>query len=128
MPMLPPPAPVLADASQYTIGLSTADFGKLVVSAATTQPMIGTFAHQFVVIEAVDAKSAVEVRKLIAGSGGYDAAKWICVFPDKAVAVDCGVYVLLAASSTEGCDNIVEALKSRAGSIGEVDEFYERAQ
>jgi hypothetical protein len=127
LPMMPPPVDVAADVSQNTIGLSEADFGKLVVSAASATPMILTHAHQFVIIQAKDAKSAIEVKKIVSGSGGYDAGKWICVHPDKAAAVESGDYVLLVASSVEAVDAAVTAFEAAAGSIGDVNVFYEFA-
>ena len=127
LPMLPPPMDVAADVSQNSIGLSEADFERLVVSASSATPMIMTFAHQFAVIQAKDAKSAAEVKKIISGDGGYNPGKWICVHPDVVAAVESGDYVLLAASSADAVDAIVEAFEATAGSIGDVNVFYEFA-
>ena len=97
------------------------------VSAASATPMIGTFAHQFVIIQATDAKSAVEVKKLVSADGGYDPGKWVCVCPDRVAVVESGDYVLLVASSAEAIDVIVAAFETAAGSIGNVNLFYESA-
>ena len=127
MPMSLPPSEVAPDLSQNTIGLSEADFGRLVVSAAYNMAAIGTFAHQMIMIQANDDKAAVDVKKLVSGDGGYDAAKWICVFPEKAIAVESGSYVLIVASYAEVADAAVEAFRAAAGSIGDVNTFYEFA-
>jgi len=127
MPMSLPPTEVAADMSQNTIGLSEADFGRLVTSAAFNMAAIGTFAHQIIVIQAVDDRAALDVKRLVSGDNGYDAKKWICVYPDKAVAVEAGRYVLLVASYNEVVDAAVEYFRSAAGSIGEVNVFFEFA-
>ena len=127
MPMSLPPMKVEAEMSQNTIGLSEADFEKYVADCAYTMAAIGTFAHQMIVIQAKDAGAAGEIKKLVSGDNGYDAKKWICVFPEKAIAVDSGAYVLIVASYAEVADAAVEAFKAAAGSIGEVNMFWEFA-
>ena len=126
-PMCLPPMKVEADMSQNTIGLSEADFEKYVADSAYTMAAIGTFAHQIIIIQAKDAGAAGDVKRLVTGDNGYDAKKWICVFPEKAVAVESGAYVLIAAASAEAADAAVEAFKAAAGSIGEVNTFWEFA-
>ena len=126
-PMSLPPMPVTADVSQNTMGLSEADFGKLVEDASYTMAAIGTFAHQIIVVKAVDAGAAAEIKGLVAGDGGYDAKKWICVFPERAVAVDSGAYVLIVASAGAVADVVVDAFKAAAGSTGEAEVFWEFA-
>ena len=125
MPMCIPPMKVDPEMSQNTIGLSEADFEKYVADCAYTMAAIGTFAHQMIVIQAKDAGAAGDVKKIVSGDNGYDAKKWICVFPEKAVAVESGVYVLIVAASAEVADSAVEAFKDAAGSIGEVNTFWE---
>jgi hypothetical protein len=119
--------PVTADIAQNMAGLSEESFGKLIASAATGQAAIGTFAHQLVVYEANSAKDAAEVKKLVTGDGGYDANKWICVAPDKAVAVESGNYVLLVASKNDYCDAAIAAFTEAAGTTGEPVVFYQSA-
>ena len=125
MPMSVPPMEVAADMSQNTVGLSEADFDRYVADSSYTMAAIGTFAHQIIVIQAVDDGAAGEVKRIVAGDNGYDAKKWICVFPEKAVAVESGCYVLLIASSAEVVDAAVEAFRAAAGSIGDVNTFWE---
>jgi len=125
MPMTLPPMEVSPDMSQNDIGLSTADFNNLVTSAASSLAAIGTFAHQIAIIQANDAAAATQVKGLISGSGGYDAQKWICVWPEKVIVVESGAYVLLAAAHADVVDAAVEAFRSEAGSIGTVVTFFE---
>lgn len=125
-PPLPPTA-VNADSSEFAIGLSAADFGRLVESASFSMAAIGTFAHQIIVIEAKDPAAAVEVKALVSSDGGYDAQKWVCVFPDRVIAVDSGKYVLIAASSNDTVSAAENAFKSAAGNIGTVNTFWEFA-
>ena len=127
MPMSLPPTEVIADQSQNTIGLSEADFGRLVSSAWYNLAAIGTFAHQIIMIRANDAAAAAEVKRLVSGENGYDAKKWICVFPDKAAAVDSGEYVLLVASYNEVVDAVLETFEAAAGNVGDVITFWEFA-
>ena len=127
MPMAMPPMEVPAAESQYTIGLSEADFNKYVVAAAQSKAAIGSQAHEILLIQGADAKAAEQIKKLVSGNGGYDANKWICVHPEVAIVIDAGSYVLLVASSRETADLAVEVLKAAAGSIGSVDTFWNHA-
>ena len=125
MPMTLPPMEVSPDMSQNDIGLSTADFNRLVTSAASSLAAIGTFAHQIAIIQANDASAATEVKNLISGSGGYDSQKWICVWPEKVIVVESGAYVLLAAARADVVDAAINAFQSEAGTIGTVKTFFE---
>ena len=125
MPMTLPPMEVQSDMAHNDVGLSSADFDRLVTSAASSLAAIGTFAHQIVLIQANDAAAASQIKNLISGAGGYDAQKWICVWPEKAVVVESGAYILLAAAHADVVDAAVEAFKNEAGSIGTVVTFYE---
>jgi len=125
MPMTLPPMEVQSDMAHNDVGLSSPDFDRLVTSAASSLAAIGTFAHQIVIIQANDASAASQIKNLISGTDGYDAQKWICVWPDKAVVVESGSYVLLAAAHTDVVDAAVEAFQNDAGSIGTVVTFYE---
>ena len=125
MPMTLPPLEVTADMSQNDIGLSSSDFNRLVESAASSLAAIGTFAHQIAVIQAKDVSAAAEVKKLISGANGYDAQKWICVWPEKVIVVESAAYVLLAAAHADVVDAAVEAFKNEAGTIGTVVTFFE---
>ena len=126
-PMCVPPMPVAPDMSQNTIGLPEEDFNRYVSDCAYTMAAIGTFAHQVIVIEASGEQAAAEIKRIAAGDNGYDAKKWICVFPEKAVAVESGVYVLIIASTADVVDAAVEAFVAAAGSAGAVDTFWEFA-
>ena len=125
MPMAFPPTAVPAGDSQFAIGLSETDFEKYVASAAQSLAAIGTFAHQIVLIEGVDTAAAGQIKKLVSSDGGYDAQKWICVFPEKVIAVESGAYVLLVASYREVADKAVEIFEATVGSIGEVVTFWD---
>lgn len=125
MPMTLPPTEVTADMSQNDIGLSSSDFNRLVVDAASSLAAIGTFAHQIAVIQANDASAAAEVKRLISGTNGYDALKWICVWPERVIVVESGAYVLLAAANADVVDAAIEAFRSEAGAIGTVVTFFE---
>ena len=125
-PRLPgPPAEVDPDMSQNTVGLSETDFGRLVVSAAHSQAAIGTFAHQIIIIQATDERAATEVKRIVTSDGGYNAEKWICVFPERAVAIESGSYVLIAAVKANIVDAVVDAFREMAGVTGEAVTFWE---
>ena len=125
MPMSLPPNAVPADISHNTAGLPEADFGKLVATSSFSMAGIGTFAHQIIVFQANDASSAAEIKRIVSSDGGYDPKKWICVYPEKVIAVDSGSYVLLAASYSNVCDAAVEAFKEATGGLGSVITFWE---
>jgi hypothetical protein len=115
---------VSAAESQNTIGLSESDFNKYVAAAAQSLAAIGTFAHQIIVIQGVDDKAAGQIKSLVSGDGGYDPKKWVCVYPEKAVAVESGSYVLLVAAKNDVADAAVEIFRETAGSIGEANVFW----
>jgi len=125
MPMTLPPTEVVSEMAHNDIGLTSADFDRLVTSAASSLAAIGTFAHQIAIIQANDASAATQVKNLISGNGGYDAQKWICVWPDKVIVVESGAYVLLAAANADVVDAAVEAFRNEAGTIGTVVTFFE---
>ena len=127
MPMALPPSSVDPEVSQYAIGLSTTDFNRLVADASYSMAAIGTFAHQLIVIQANDSAAAVEVKNLVSSDGGYDAQKWICVWPDKVATVDSGAYVLIVAAHSDVVDAALASFESRAGSVGQVVLFWDFA-
>ena len=124
MPMSMPPSAVSAEESQYAIGLSEADFQQYVAAAAQSIAAIGTFAHQIVIYQGVDANAAGQIKRLVSESGGYDPQKWICVFPETVVVVDSGPYVLLVASYREVAEIALEVFEATAGSTGETITFW----
>jgi len=126
-PMALPPLAPQPESAEHDIGLSELDFNRLVETAASSVAAIGTFAHQIVVVQAKSAVMAGEVKTLISGSGGYDAKKWICVFPDVAVAVESGNYVLLIASTNEIVAAALNVFESAAGTVGTVVTFWDFA-
>jgi len=120
---------VVPDLSQNTVGLPEADFENLVIAASSSMAGIGTQAHQIVLIETKDNNAALEAKKIIAGrvgnKDGYDAQKWICVWPERAIVVESGSFVLLIASRVDIIEAALELFKEMAGNVGEVDVFYE---
>ena len=124
MPMSMPPSAVSAEESQNAIGLSEADFELYVSAAAQSIAAIGTFAHQIVLYQAVDANAAGQIKRLVSESGGYNPQKWICVFPETVVVVDSGSYVLLVASYREVAEIALEVFEAKAGSTGEAITFW----
>ena len=125
MPMALPPTEVPPDESQHYMGLSEEDFGRLVDSAWFSMAALSTFAHQIIIVEANDAAAANEVKRLVSGDDGYDAKKWICVFPERALAVESGRYVLIAASKENVTDAALEFFTLAAGTTGEAVTFWE---
>ncbi|MCL1848631.1 MAG: hypothetical protein FWF83_03025 [Clostridiales bacterium] len=115
---------VSAETSQNQLGVSSADFTKHVSSASVATALISTFAHEISVIQAKDAASATALKKLIAGEGGYDSKKWICVFPEKSCIIESGAYVLLAVSRADTVDAVVSAFIDAAGAAGDPEVFF----
>jgi len=125
MPIALPPLAVAGDLSQNAIGLSEADFDRLVVSAYYSQAAIATFAHQIIMIQAKDAAAAAMIKSLVSGKNGYDAMKWVCVIPQSVVAIDSGEYVMIVASHNDVVDAALEAFEAAAGKTGESIKFFE---
>jgi hypothetical protein len=115
---------VTAETSQNAIGLSAADFDKYVTSASVATALIGSFAHEISLIQAKDAASVADIKKLITSDGGYNSMKWICVSPEQSCVIESGRYVLLAASRVDVVDAVVAAFTEAAGSVGERDIFF----
>jgi predicted small lipoprotein YifL len=126
-PATMPPLSLNAETAPKNAGLSAESFAEYVTAAATEAAAISTFAHQVVVIQAKDSASATEVKALVSGEGGFDPNKWICVQPEKVLAVESGSYVLLVAARADYCDAALAAFTGLAGSIGEVNVFFEAA-
>ena len=114
--------PVSADNAQNMLGLSPEQFDSNVTETCVSVAAIGTFAHQVALIKCNDKAAAAEVKAWVAA--GFDATKWICVFPEKCFAVDSGNYVLMAATTAVRCDKLLEAFASMAGTTGKVDTFF----
>jgi hypothetical protein len=116
-------APVTATDAGQMLGLTEADFGTYVSDATAAQPLIGSFAHEVAVVRLKDGADAAQVKALIAA--GFDAGKWICVFPELAAVVESGGYLLLVASKAAAVTALVQAFTDLAGGhTGAVDEFY----
>ena len=115
---------VTAESSQYQLGLSGADFDAYVSSATVATAAIATFAHEVALIQAKDAASAAEIKKRVAGDGGYDSEKWICVWPERSRVVESGPYVLIAVSRAEVVDAVYAAFADAAGTTGEPVDFF----
>ena len=125
MPMSMPPMAAPEAERHNAIGLSDADYSQYVMADAQSIAGISTFAHQIIIYQCVDDSAAAQVKNIITSSGGYDPQKWICVFPEKAVAVDAGNYVLLVASTREVVDMAAEIFVETAVTAGSIVTFYE---
>jgi hypothetical protein len=106
-------------------GISAAQFADLVTEGTVSTAMIGTCAHQVVLVQAKDAASAVQLKTAMAGA--YNPGKWICVFPEQASVVDSGSYVLLVATTKAYAAAMLDAFAKAAGTTGAVDTFYNGA-
>ena len=128
MPMALPPLAVTGDLSQNAIGLSEADFDRLVSTAYYSQAAIATFAHQIIMIQAKDAAAAAEIKALVSGKNGYDAMKWVCVIPQSAVVIESGEYVMIVASRNEVVGATLGAFEAAAGNTGDALTFFEHSE
>jgi hypothetical protein len=126
-PMPLPPTVINKEDAGHQLGLSEADFDRLIESVYYSQAAIATFAHQIILIEAVNSQAATEVKNLISSAGGFDPHKWICVFPEKALVIDSDNYVLLVASTAEVADEVLSIFETLAGITGSVKVFWEFA-
>lgn len=108
------------------VGLTAEEFEEYVEEGQVSTAAINVSAHEVVMLKCKDADAAVAVRALVAS--GYDSGKWICVRPDKSVAAQADVYVLLVASTEKTADALIDTFKTAAGDkLGEVDEFFTHA-
>lgn len=124
---------VTADTSLGVIGFSSANFDKYVTAASCSKAGIGSQAYEIILIQCKDAKAAKEVKKLVKRApdetdGGYNSMKWICVWPEKCAVVESGSYVLVAASLNNIVDAALDVFRDMAGSVGEIDVFYEHIE
>ena len=125
MPMSMPPMAAPEGGRQNAIGISEEDYGRYVIDDAQSIAGIGTFAHQIIIYQGVDDSAAAQIKRIVSGENGYDPSKWICVFPEKVVAVDAGSYVLLIASYRAVVDMAVEIFEETAGGTGEAITFWD---
>jgi len=124
-PMSLPPAAVTGEDSGFIIGLPTAKFNDLVLSASQTTAAIGTFAHQIIIIKAKDDASANEIKNIVSGAGGYDSQKWVCVFPDRSIVAQSGRYLMVAAARNPVIDALQDIFKDIFGDVSDVVTFWE---
>ncbi|MDR2590042.1 MAG: DUF4358 domain-containing protein [Oscillospiraceae bacterium] len=126
-PFVMPPLQVMADSSEFDIGLSTDDFNRLVDDAYSSIAAISTFAHQISVIKANSAADATEIMSIISSNGGFDPNKWICVWPQNASVIRSGEYVLLAASRNDIVEAAIDTFTTQAGAgnVSSVNRFWE---
>lgn len=114
---------VTLDNCKSVLGLEPGEFEQYVTEAYFSTPEIMPWAHEVVLIRCKDFTAAAEVKRLVAA--GYDAGKWVCVFPDEGFVMDSGSYVLLAATSAKGTAALRQSFESVAqGFVGEADVFY----
>ncbi|MDR2599676.1 MAG: hypothetical protein LBC73_05315 [Oscillospiraceae bacterium] len=126
-PFVMPPLMVHPESSEFDIGLSTDDFNRLVFDAYTSLAAISTFAHQISVIKANSAADATEIMNIISSNGGFDANKWVCVWPQNASVIRSGEYVLLAASRNDIVDAAINTFTTLAGAgnVSSVNRFWQ---
>jgi hypothetical protein len=119
--------PVTAENCEGMLGLTTQEFTELVVSAYTSNAAFISTAHEVALIECADAAGAERVKGLVAK--GFNPNRWICVFPEYALVVESGKYVLLSASMGNFCNAVVEAFASEmGGETGKTDTFYTKPE
>jgi len=118
---------VNGDNSKGYIGLETDKFGELVIDAHVAMAGITSQAFLVALIKCNDNSSA-EVKNLIGRKEGFDSGRWICVFPDVSIVVECGRFVLLAAVPEAAVDTVVSELgkQFQNTSVGSVLKFYEK--
>lgn len=108
------------------VGLTAEEFEEYVEEGQVSTAAINVSAHEVILLKCKDADAAIAVKALVAS--GYDSGKWICVRPDKSVAVEADVYVLLIASTSANVESLLEVFETTAGDkIGEVNEFFSHA-
>ncbi|MCL2045079.1 MAG: hypothetical protein FWG88_01675 [Oscillospiraceae bacterium] len=127
MPMSMPISSAPLSERHNAIGLSDADYEQYVITDAHSMAGITTQAHQIIVFQCVDAAAATQVKTLVSSSGGYDPEKWICVYPEKVVAIEAGVYVLLVASYVDVAELAVEIFCELLSDAGDAVVFWEHA-
>ena len=115
--------PVTGETATGLLGLSAADFDKYVIDATSSIAAIMTHAHQISAIACNNPEDAKTVKDLVAK--GFDAGRWICVFPEECFVVEVGSYVFLVASTGENAAAAREALQTLAGdAAGEYNVFF----
>lgn len=115
-------APVTADAAPGYLGISASEFEKFVAEATTSYGMLMTSAHEVTLVKVNDGESVADFVAAVVK--GYDPTKWICTFPQQAVIVDSGQYVLLIVSNNDAASKIMDAFKTVAGTTGNENVFY----
>jgi hypothetical protein len=115
-----------AETAQNKLGLTESEYADYVSEAYGFTALINTNAFELTMVKCKDTGAAAQVKKLI--SAGYDAKKWVCVYPEQSYVIDSGCYVLLYVGQ-ENAGNVVEdKFKELAGSdIGAKDIFFKSA-
>lgn len=114
---------VTAENCQSYLGLTPEQLAEYAEEASASPAAMNVSAHLMALVKCKDAAAAAEVKKLVAE--GFDAGRWVCVFPDQAFVVDAGAYVLLVATYDEIAAPVQDAFLEMAGAdAGEVDTFF----
>ncbi|MDR1737131.1 MAG: hypothetical protein LBR85_09740 [Oscillospiraceae bacterium] len=134
-PVMALPVPdITAENSLYGIGLTGDDFTNYVTSVSASKGALNTNAHEVIVLECKDAKAASSAKAILVeppvneGDDGYNPKKWICVMPDEGFAVESGNYLLIVVSNKEFCEAAKTAFQTEAGTIGDINVFWEGAE
>jgi hypothetical protein len=111
---------VSAETQNITLlGVTEEQFSTYVADAAVSQGML---AHLTALIRCKDEASAREMKSLIAA--GFNPSWMICVEAEECVVVEAGVYVYLAASTSEACAELLKSFETAAGGMGSPDVFH----
>lgn len=101
------------------LGITEEQFSTHVTDAAVSQGML---AHLTALIQCKDEAAAREMKSLIAA--GFNPGWMVCVSAEECVVVESGVYVYLAASTSQACEELLVSFDEAAGGMGTPDRFH----
>ncbi|MBQ4574061.1 MAG: DUF4358 domain-containing protein [Clostridia bacterium] len=112
------------DISEFTVGLTADQMTQYVEEGIIFMPMINVNAHMVALIKAKDVESAATLKGLLAEQ--FDNRRWVCVMPEQSAVIEAGQYVMLAVSTKDFSNNLLNAFAEIAGpAAGEANIFFE---
>jgi len=114
---------ITAENSPAMLGMIADDFASFAQDGAAAVCESDMIAFQAAVVICRDVNDAAMIDKMI--QEGFDPGKWVYVFPDRALTVVSGPFIMLAVGSEAEADALANAFNKAIGGSSGAAVFYE---
>ncbi len=98
-----------AEMPESFIGLSSGDFASYVMDSVVYESMISPSNQSFCIVKVNDLKKVEDLKKSIFEN--CNPRKWVCMSAERVIVLDSGEYIMLAMTTKENGDKVIEAFK-----------------